>query len=246
MVDATAPTLSETTPVPTTTTTYTPSYTFTSSEPGTIAYGGSCSSVTVTAVSGENTVVFNELDEGAYAGGTITVTDAAGNTSAPLVVSPFTIERPSPESPVSTSPRLGHPIVAVGTEQSPAYNPSLSTPPVAQTPVPPAGTATPLAPSSPQGVSQNPGYVFSRTLAIGVTDSEVTELQKYLNGHGFTVATSGAGSSGRETNYFGVLTKRALVVFQEAYAAEILAPLGLTSGTGIFGLATRQYINAHR
>jgi hypothetical protein len=43
--------------------------------------------------------------------------------------------------------------------------------------------------------------------------------------------------------YFGSLTFQALIRFQNAHAAEILAPLGLAKGTGFFGAATRAYVD---
>lgn len=62
--DLTAPTIAEVTQVPALTTDDTPSYTFSSNEAGAITYGGDCSSSTTSAVSGNNTVVFNTLAEG--------------------------------------------------------------------------------------------------------------------------------------------------------------------------------------
>ena len=36
-----------------------------------------------------------------------------------------------------------------------------------------------------------PAFTFTRTLKRGMTSSDVMELQKFLNTHGFTVATAG-------------------------------------------------------
>ena len=57
----------------------TPNYTFSSSKTGTITYGGSCSSSTTIAISGNNTITFNALAAGTYDNCTITVTDNSGN-----------------------------------------------------------------------------------------------------------------------------------------------------------------------
>ncbi len=86
--------------------------------------------------------------------------------------------------------------------------------------------------------------IFTKDLSVGVTDSEVIELQKYLNNHGFVLTASGPGSLGNETNKFGALTKAAFIKFQNAHAAVILTPNGLTSGTGYFGPATRASVNS--
>jgi len=52
-VDTTAPTIEEVTAVTTPTSDITPDYTFSSTEAGTITYGGSCSSSTTSAISGK-------------------------------------------------------------------------------------------------------------------------------------------------------------------------------------------------
>jgi len=73
-------------------------------------------------------------------------------------------------------------------------------------------------------------YTFIKTLKQNLTDPEVKELQKYLNNHGYTLAQSGPGSIGKETNYFGSLTKEAVIRFQ--LANKLL-------GDGIVGPMTR-------
>lgn len=85
---------------------------------------------------------------------------------------------------------------------------------------------------------------FTRNLTTGDTGADVMDLQKFLNGKGYTVAASGAGSAGAETEYYGPATAGAVAKFQEAFASEILAPLGLTAGTGFFGASTRAKANS--
>ncbi len=67
-------------------------YAFSSTEPGTIEYGGSCRSITTAAVAGRNDIVFNWLPPGTYSDCTVRVRDAAGNLSDTLNISPFTID----------------------------------------------------------------------------------------------------------------------------------------------------------
>lgn len=91
------------------------------------------------------------------------------------------------------------------------------------------------------------GGVFLRTLNLGMSGEDVRELQKFLNTDADTqVSLSGAGSPGSETTYFGSATQRALILFQEKHRDEILAPLGLIRGTGVFGLKTRVFVLSKR
>lgn len=81
---------------------------------------------------------------------------------------------------------------------------------------------------------------FTQQLRPGSVGTEVRELQKLLNADPATaVALSGPGSPGNETLFFGKATQKAVIKFQEKYRAEILAPNGLSSGTGIVGPSTR-------
>jgi len=117
-VDSTAPTVSEVAPLTNPTDDTTPNYIFSSTEAGTITYGGSCSSSTTTAVSGNNTITFNTLTPATYSNCTITVTDAVGNASSALTLTSFTISG-----------------ARVGSGNS-LYNPSRPVPPLVLLPSP--------------------------------------------------------------------------------------------------------------
>ena len=88
---ATAPIIAEVTAVATPTNDSTPDYTFSSTEAGTITYGGSCSSSTTIAVAGNNTITLDTLSDGTYSDCTITVTDSEGNISRSHTINSFTV-----------------------------------------------------------------------------------------------------------------------------------------------------------
>lgn len=103
-------------------------------------------------------------------------------------------------------------------------------------------SAVALAAALPAPAPFAPVYTFARTLRMGSQGADVQQLQKFLNSQGFVLAVEGVGSPGQESTYFGRITYQALLKFQEAHAADILAPLGLTRGTGILGAATIAFI----
>ena len=95
VVDSAAATLAEVTAVITPNNDPTPNYTFSSDQAGTITYGGSCSSVTTSAINGNTTITLRSLSDGTYSDCTVTVTDAASN-SVTLNMSSFTVDTTAP------------------------------------------------------------------------------------------------------------------------------------------------------
>jgi len=89
-------------------------------------------------------------------------------------------------------------------------------------------------------------FTFTRNHSQGDSGGEVMEIQKFLNADASTQLASGtdAGSPGNETSFFGPVTKAAVIKFQDKYASEILAPVGLVNGTGFWGPSSRAKANA--
>ncbi len=84
------------------------------------------------------------------------------------------------------------------------------------------------------GASTGVSCTFTRSLFQGVSGEDVRCLQRYLNAAGFTVATSGAGSAGFETMYYGPLTTSAVARWQAAH--------NVSPAVGYFGpISTAKY-----
>lgn len=96
--------------------------------------------------------------------------------------------------------------------------------------------------SGSSGGSTACSYVWSRNLRVGDEGEDVRQLQQFLNHMGITIANSGPGSPGNESNYYGPLTGQAVARFQERYRQEILSPNGLSAGTTFFGPSTRTHM----
>lgn len=79
---------------------------------------------------------------------------------------------------------------------------------------------------------------LTQNLYIGVRGGEVECLQKFLISQGIEIYPEAY-----VTGYFGTLTKKAVIRFQNKYASEILHPLGITLATGYVGELTRAKIN---
>ena len=90
--------------------------------------------------------------------------------------------------------------------------------------------------SADQPVQEKPpvtttSCVFTRDLRLGSRGEDVRCLQRYLNSVGFTVSSSGLGSVGNESTYFGFGTASALSRWQRFYK--------ITPSTGYFGSKSR-------
>lgn len=79
---------------------------------------------------------------------------------------------------------------------------------------------------------------LSQNLYYGLKSEQVKCLQQFLKSQGPKIYPEGL-----VTGYFGPLTQKAVVRFQERYASDILLPLGLEKGTGFVGQQTRAKIN---
>ncbi|MDP3661416.1 MAG: peptidoglycan-binding domain-containing protein, partial [bacterium] len=80
------------------------------------------------------------------------------------------------------------------------------------------------------------GTTFARNLTVGSTGSDVKDLQKFLNSNGYVVSSSGPGSVGSESTYFGPATRAALAKYQAAK--------GISPAVGYFGPTTMKSVNA--
>lgn len=107
-------------------------------------------------------------------------------------------------------------------------------------PAPTAPTPVPSSSGASVSAATTGGAVITRSFSSGATHAEVKVVQQILNSDADTrIAESGAGSPGKETNFFGPATRRAIQKFQEKYG---IAKQG-DSGYGTVGPKTRAKIN---
>ncbi len=83
--------------------------------------------------------------------------------------------------------------------------------------------------------NSNNSIVFNRLLKKDSNGQDVRALQVWLNTHSFTVATTGKGSLGNETDYFGSNTQKALIKMQKKY--------GIKVANGQTGVETNMLLN---
>ncbi len=134
---------------------------------------------------------------------------------------------PNPADPVTISPiNIAPPIIVqpVIAPVAPVITPVVVVPEVT-TPVVVTPVSAPLITAPPIQV---------KLLNPGIRSVEVLNLQKTLNQLGYTVAQTGPGSIGNETNFFGKATYNALLNFQK---------LNNLPTTGIADKATIETIN---
>ena len=99
----------------------------------------------------------------------------------------------------------------------------------------PNGTVSYPAATSTASTTPPVSYAFLRNRQLNDAGPDILLLQKFLNAHGFIIATSGPGSPGQESGFFGKKTYQALQNFQKANNLP---------ATGYFGPLTRALINS--
>ena len=191
-------TIYQSTPVVTPTVNQSPSYGFVSTEPGVIHYGGDCSSQTTGAVAGLNTVIFNTLANGTHNNCTITVTDAAGNVSNQLVVSPFTIGLAT----TATTTGSSNGDITAELQSLESQLAQLQS----------------KANGNTNGSGVSTSYNFTEFLSVGSQDAQVTALQQRLTADGLY--------AGPITGFYGTLTETAVEKFQSAHGITVKGYVG--------------------
>jgi len=234
-IDTANPVVAEVTPVSETAETDTPVYTFSSTEAGTITYGGECSSATTVATVGDNIITFNSLYNGTHSNCTIIVVDAAGNNSNTLSVTPFTTnislggsQRYTQSSDANTnnnSTGAGS-VAGVSGENSSVSQSDTSLASQLQDQI--QALTTQINTLLAQTAS-----ILTEPLFYGAKGDQVVLLQNILKQQGFFPAA--IVSNGR----FGPTTLRAVQVFQVQY--NIAGP-GIR-GYGLVGPKTRTTLN---
>ncbi len=181
-VDRTPPTLALTTAPSALGADSTPSLSFTSTEIGTISYGGNCESATTIATTGSNTISLAGsglgygLPDGTYTNCTIQVQDTAGNSSSVLAIPSFSIDTVAPQPPVLSG----------------IFNPTRDNTPTLSYTVAEAGLSV-------QFSSSINGSVGNGTSVSGSNSITLTQLSDGV--HVIQVALTDSASNSRSTSF---------------------------------------------
>lgn len=153
---------------------------------------------------------------------TYTVSDDVGNAATPVVRTVTVTRRHENNSNQSTSPVVSNSSSGSSGENNQVSEPfvtSSSTPEIVIAPLVVTSTPEPIVTPAPvvvPTVEPCTTLLFSQDLRLGDSTEDVKKLQQYLNTHGFVLASSGPGSPGNETTYFGNLTQLGLINFQKS------------------------------
>ena len=83
-------------------------------------------------------------------------------------------------------------------------------------------------------------FTSKKYLRVGARHNDVLVAQRILNQDPSTrLSVSGLGSVGKETLFFGKLTRLAIIKFQTKYKAKILTPRKLLKASGVLDASTR-------
>lgn len=154
------PIITQVTAVPSLVTTPTPTYTFYSTGSGSMTFGGACTSQTVSAIAGLNTITFNSLANGTYSNCTIGVVGNTGTLGNTLMIPTFTVSGSS----VGTTPVTTQTVDSLTTQLQALQSQLMQL----------------------QGQNGNvaSSYQFTNPLKVGSKGTDVTELQKRLTAEG--------------------------------------------------------------
>ncbi len=212
-VDTLAPVLIVINQVPSTVTSSSTSFDFSTTESGNYTIS-SCGDSSVVNISGTSVNISN-LTSGKNYTCTIYSTDSAGNISNSLTVGPFTA------SFGGIVPLVFLQTLNKNLQKTQAQNLSnINTP------------------TQNQSSNIENLKLFLVNMRQGNSNNEIKRLQIFLRDIDPTIYPES-----RITGYFGPLTYKAVVRFQEKYTQEILVPIGTIKGTGYVGENTRNKIN---
>ncbi len=156
---------------------------------------------------GAQSVVYSGINAETYSDCTVKVVDPVGHESTPVSIAEFSVlRRGGSAGPVSGG----------GGSRAPSLSESRQGP---------SASASRVIGSS-AGAAAAPVVLYRR----GDENPQIRQIQQSLNYLGHTIAESGPGSPGSETDYFGPATERAVMSFQQANS---MSATGVLDGTTV-------------